>query len=195
MKEKTNKYSYQRLKDYALWYYFRYFPSNKKLENKLLEKWDREDATKVFSDIKSLLQEEQIVESKIRAYLDRNKNINYIKNKLTEKLFPKDLINQKLLELTVEWETVLSEDFVERKILEYISKWKSKNYIKNALIERKEDREIVEKSLDKLFHSQLEIDLINSELSKIKYKNISTNKKIEKLMRKWFSYNSIKECI
>jgi hypothetical protein len=32
------KYDYERLKNYAIWYYFKYFPSAKKLKEKLQEK-------------------------------------------------------------------------------------------------------------------------------------------------------------
>jgi hypothetical protein len=73
--------NYQRLKDYALWYYFRYYPSNKKLEDKLLEKTDKnqELVTIVIDDINHLFQEDEIIISRIKNFLFRNKNLNYIK--------------------------------------------------------------------------------------------------------------------
>jgi len=92
----NNNYSFQRLKDYALWYYFRYYPSNKKLLRKLEEKGSQEDAQKVFQEIKHLLQEEQIIAAKIDNYIFRNKNYRYIRQKMTEKLFPKDRVENYL---------------------------------------------------------------------------------------------------
>jgi len=41
-------FKHERLKDYALWYYFRYYPSNARLVQKLNEKGSQEDAEKVF---------------------------------------------------------------------------------------------------------------------------------------------------
>jgi len=94
--------TFTRLKDYSLWYYFKYLPSIKKLENKLLEKTmqNRELVEEVFEDIKHLFQEEQIIESKVKVYLFRNKNLSYIKGKLREKLFDKELVN-KILEQNI----------------------------------------------------------------------------------------------
>ncbi len=83
-------YTPQRLKDYALWYYFRYYPSNKKLLRKLQEKGNADDAKQVFEAIKHLLQEEEIIQAKIDNYIFHNKNYRYIRQKMREKLFPKE---------------------------------------------------------------------------------------------------------
>jgi hypothetical protein len=50
MSKREVVYDFQRLRDYALWYYFRYFPSNKRLQIKLQEKSRHEPelAPKVF---------------------------------------------------------------------------------------------------------------------------------------------------
>jgi hypothetical protein len=44
---------YQRCKDYALWYYFRYYPSINRLRSKLNEKTlhNQELVNKVFEDV------------------------------------------------------------------------------------------------------------------------------------------------
>ena len=56
------KYNFDTLKNYALWYYFRYFPSRKKLLEKLKEKsQDREISEKVFENISHLFQEESVI--------------------------------------------------------------------------------------------------------------------------------------
>lgn len=193
---KNKPYNFQRLKDYCLWYYFRYFPSNKRLENKLLEKsnWDKELVNKVISEIKHLLEEENIIRSKIKNYLFRNKNLKYIKQKLYEKLFQKVFIEEILQnEYIEEGKSLLSENFVERKILFYKNKGKSRNYISNKLIERKEDIQIVEKALENVF---IDWDKENLEIEYLKIKNsFKEQKVIEKLLRKWFIYNDIKEVI
>ena len=81
------------LRDYALWYYFRYYPSNTRLENKLFEKSsDRELSKAVIDSIFHLLQEDQILASKIDNYVYRNKNYRYIENKMREKLFPSEKV-------------------------------------------------------------------------------------------------------
>jgi len=77
------KYNYESLKNYALWYYFKYFPSLKKLQSKLMEKLpDEEICEKVMKNISHLINEKQVIGDKIRLYLMRNKNLNYIKSKL-----------------------------------------------------------------------------------------------------------------
>ena len=85
-----------RLKDYALWYYFRYFPSNKKLEQKLLEKTEqnRELTESVLNDIKHLFTEDDIIRSQIKNYIFRNKNLNYIRLNLMKKQFQKERVNE-----------------------------------------------------------------------------------------------------
>jgi uncharacterized protein Yka (UPF0111/DUF47 family) len=95
---------FQKLKDYALWYYFKYFPSNERLFNKLLEKTNKnKDLVKdVYDNIKHLFREEDIIRDKINNYLFRNKNLNYIKQKLFIKKFPKNI-----------YEEILKNDFIK----------------------------------------------------------------------------------
>ena len=81
------KYSPQRLKDYALWYYFRYYPSNGRLLQKLGEKGSEENSLAIFNELEHLLQEEEIIKAKIDNYIFRNKNYRYIRQKMREKLF------------------------------------------------------------------------------------------------------------
>jgi hypothetical protein len=116
--------TFTRLKDYALWYYFKYLPSVKRLENKLLEKTDqnRELVKSVFSDIKHLLQEEQIIESKVKIYIFRNKNLAYIKGKLREKLFDTILTNKILEQYVFEDESLFNEIYLIKKIENYRQK-------------------------------------------------------------------------
>jgi hypothetical protein len=88
-------YTFDSLKNYALWYYFKYFVSPKKLIQKLKEKSkDTDLPEKVFENIKYLIDEKQVISDKIRLYLLANKNYTYIKNKLAEKLFDKTLVKE-----------------------------------------------------------------------------------------------------
>lgn len=59
------KYSPKRLQHYALWYYFKYFPSNTRLKQRLYKKATCEDVAQVFSNIEHLLNEKLIIETKI----------------------------------------------------------------------------------------------------------------------------------
>ena len=89
-------YTYQRLKDYALWYYFRYYPSNARLLQKLREKGTQKDATQVLKEVQHLTQEDEIIRAKIDNYIFRNKNYRYIRQKMREKLFPTEKIESYL---------------------------------------------------------------------------------------------------
>ena len=85
------------LRDYALWYYFRYYPSNKRLENKLFEKSKNKELTDtVVASIIHLFQEDQILKAKIDNYIYRNKNYRYIEQKMREKLFPSQKVSEYL---------------------------------------------------------------------------------------------------
>ena len=59
---KNMNYNFENLKNYALWYYFRYFPSSKKLLEKLNEKSkNNELSLKVFENISHLVNDKQVV--------------------------------------------------------------------------------------------------------------------------------------
>jgi hypothetical protein len=75
--------------------------------------------------------------------LFRNKNKNYIKTNLRQKLFNIDEIQDILNKFTIEGESVLDQYFVRKKIEQLRFKNKSINYIKNKLIEQPEDKELV----------------------------------------------------
>lgn len=186
----------QRLKDYAIWYYFKYLPSTKRLENKLLEKTknNRELVDQVLNDVKHLFQEKEIIESKVKIYLFRNKNLAYIKGKLREKLFNQNLINEILEQNIIEWESLFSENYLLKKIENYKQKWKSKKYIYQKLVERTEDKEIVENCLNQVFWDDLENEILKLEFEKLKGK-YDNNKIIEKLIRKGFDYRQIKNLL
>ncbi len=188
------KYNFDTLKNYALWYYFRYFPSRKKLLEKLKEKsQDREISEKVFENISHLFQEESVIWDKIRLYLLRNKNLKYITGKLLEKWFEKDMV-QEILEnnFLPEGESLLNEKSLFIKIENYKNAGKSIQYVKQKLIERPEDREMIEKIIDDIFYDG-EDENLKKEFEKLQHKGVEKQKIIQKLLQKGFQYNSIKK--
>lgn len=190
------KYHFDTLKNYALWYYFRYFPSRKKLLEKLKEKsQDREISEKVFENISHLIQEEQVIWDKIRLYLLRNKNLKYITGKLLEKWFEKDMV-QEILENNFlhEWESLLNEKSLFIKIENYKNAGKSIQYVKKKLIERPEDREMIEKIIDDIFQDG-EDENVKKEFEKLQHKGLEKQKIIQKLLQKGFNYQDIKKYV
>ncbi len=192
-------YTYQRLYDYALWYYFRYYPSNARLSQKLREKGSEEDAQEVFKKVEHLLQEEEIIKAKIDNYIFRNKNYRYIRQKMREKLFETEKVESYLEKYTSSGESILTEDFLRRKIEILISKGKSQRYISTKLWETPEDREKLEPLFTEYF-SDGEEESIRKEYEKIVSRSpkllqswFEWKQKItQKLLAKWFQYDRIK---
>lgn len=181
---------YQRLKDYTLWYYFRYYPSIGKMRFKLMQKTlkNEEMIDDLFKDIWHLFDDIPVIESKIQNYLFRNKNKNYITTQLISKQFKREEVLNILDKYSIEWESVLSEDFIYKKILLLKNKNKSQNYIKNKLIEQPEDKQKVENILLEIYWETWEDEEISAEIEKLKYKNLEQQKLIQKLLQKWFKY-------
>lgn len=134
-----------------------------------------------------------MVWDKIRLYLLRNKNLKYITGKLLEKWFEKSLI-QKILEndFLEEWKSLLNQKSLFIKIENYKKAWKSIQYIKQKLIERPEDREMVENIIEDIFQ-EWEDENLQKELEKLQNKGLEKQKLIQKLLQKWFQYNEIKK--
>lgn len=186
-------YNFDSLKNYALRYYFKYFVSPKKLMQKLKEKAkDTDLPEKVFENITHLIDEKQVIQDKIRLYLLANKNYTYIKNKLAEKLFDKDLVKIILeKDFFVEWESLLNENSIRIKIQNYKQKNKSITYIKQKLVDRQEDKEIINKIIEEVFGEEKDLESIKKEISKLE-KKYEKEKIIQKLLAKWFRYDDIK---
>lgn len=190
------KYNFETLKNYGLWYYFRYFPSRKKLLQKLQEKaQDLELPNKVLENISHLIDDTRVIWDKIRLYLMRNKNLHYIKNKLLLAGFEKDLV-EKILEndFLDEEKSLLSEKSLKIKIENYKQSGKSIRYICQKYIERTADRELVERVIQEIFWESEEENILK-ELEKLKNKNFDKQKIITKLIAKGFNYNEIKKYV
>jgi len=124
--------------------------------------------------------------------LDRHKNLNYIKQNLSQKKFDKALVDEILKSYFLrEGESLLDENYLRKKIILFKEKGKSKNYIKMKLIEREEDKNLIYSLLEEIF-SEGEAEVIKGEYEKLKGK-FERKKIIEKLLRKGFFYEEIKK--
>ncbi len=182
------------LKNYAIEYYLKYFPSTQKLSEKLCEKfsWDKEIIAEILGSLKSIIDEKTNIENRIRYMLDRHKNLNYIKQNLSQKKFDKALVDEILkLYFLREGESLLDENYLRKKITLLKEKGKSKNYIKMKLIEREEDKDLINSLLEEIF-DEWEAEIIKLEYEKLKGK-FENQKIIEKLLRKGFLYDEVKK--
>ncbi len=188
-------YNSERLKNYALWYYFKYFPSIQKLQQKLFEKSkDQELSQKIWKSMEHLCDEQRVLEDKIRVYLIRNKNVRYIKTQLIAKWFEKEMIENFLQkEFFDEEKSLLNPISIQHKIQNYKNAGKSKRSIRQKLIESKQDEEIVEEIIQNLFQED-ESENIAREYEKLE-KKYEKQKIIQKLLQKWFVYNEIKNYV
>lgn len=185
-----------RLKDYALWYYFKHFPSKKRLFEKVFWKSgkNQEITEKIFSEIEHLIEEEKNVESRVKFCLDRNKNKRYILTNLLQKGYEKEMIQDIIEKFTQEkWGSLLNAYSLRAKIIAYKQKWKSKSYITSKFVESPQDKEIVEGIVNEVFW-ETEDENLQKEYGKIKWK-YERQKIIEKLLRKWFVYDDIKKIV
>lgn len=199
----------QKIVDYAIWYYLKYFPSKKALEKKLFEKfWPNSEKWKVYwwiwekeidfilnQKMSSIIFEEEVAKSKIRNYIEKNKNFSYIKTKMFQKYFDKELVLLILREeYNFENETLLNEEKLKKRIILLKQKGKSKNYIKNKFLERSQDKDLVENILSEVF-CDWELENLKKEYEKIKNKWFDKQKIFQKLFSKWFNYEDIKRVI
>ncbi len=100
----------QKIIDYAIWYYLKYYPSPKKLVQKLKQKFgpDSEKGQKYWwiSDLeidfilkeklKNIIQEKEVIISKINSYKNKGKSKRYIVSKMYERQENIDLVNEVL---------------------------------------------------------------------------------------------------
>lgn len=145
--------NFQALKTYGYNYYSAYIPSINRLREKLFEKSQNEELTnQVLSDLSLYIDEPKNIRNYLRYYKERNKNVAYIKQKLTEKKFRKEDVESIFLEeILSTGESILSPDYLIRKISELKEKGKSQNAIRLKLVERKEDKSLVEQCIEEVF--------------------------------------------
>jgi SOS response regulatory protein OraA/RecX len=66
--------------------------------------------------------------------------------------------------------------------------------VKQKLIERQEDREMIEKIIDEIFYDW-EDENLQKELEKLQNKGLEKQKIIQKLLQKGFYYDDIKKLL
>lgn len=193
MKKTINYNNEETLKNYALWYYLKYYPSIWKLIKKLKEKTQNNELiAEVLEIIKENLNEEYLLETKIQELLDKGKTSQFIINKLSEKLFQKNDI-EKILANKNEWENIKSYKYIEEKIISK-SKTKSIKSIKYNLIRSWFNSETIEKLIT-------ENNIVDSQEKILKYINnfkekwLDKNQLISKMIQKWYKYWDYKELI
>ena len=88
---------YIQLRNYAEWYYTKYFPSRAMLRDKLEKKSeDSECVQKVLDDLSFLIVEDKIIESRVHSYLSQGRTARYIRLKLLQKKFDTHMVDNAL---------------------------------------------------------------------------------------------------
>lgn len=189
---------YTQILNYATKYYLRYYPSRARLIEKIQEKFH--PSNKALSDVLHILEdiivEEQVIDAKIRHYIERWKNISYIKLKLIQKKFDSDIVLWKIQKL-IDSGTILGYENTMQKVLLYYEKNKSKNYVRNKLIERPSDRSLVESAIAEIY-GYSEAPIIGREYNNMKpkpnLKDFSSKQKfMQKMMSRGFNYGDLRE--
>ena len=142
----------QKIIDYAIWYYLKYYPSPQKLRFKLKEKfWPESEKWKKYwgiwweeiefivkEKLKNIVQEKEVIESKIRSYKNKWKSKLYIKGKMFERMENKYLVEEYL--------DIYFENWEEENIIKELKKlWFSKE------LEYNEKQKILKKLLSRGF--------------------------------------------
>lgn len=84
---------YIQLRNYAEWYYTKYFPSKRMLYEKLISRTEETELVdRVMVDLVSLIVEDKVIESRIHTYISSGKTARYIRTKMAQKKFDKDIV-------------------------------------------------------------------------------------------------------
>lgn len=122
---------YIQLRNYAEWYYTKYFPSKRMLIEKLSSKTEEiELVNRVMTDLASLIMEEKVIESRIHGYISAGKTARYIRTKMSQKKFDKSLVDTLL---SLQSDTLKNPETYRSQIEKVIAKWVQKCFSKRAL--------------------------------------------------------------
>jgi len=184
---------FETLKNYALWYYLRYYPSIWKLVKKLEQKTqNKENIKKLLIELKDDFREEYLLEIKIWELLDKWKSQRFIISKLIQKDFKKDDIEKILLNLTPKSENNFkSYAYIKQKIELSLNKKSIKNIV-CSLLQSWFDKEIISQIIEenKLWDTE---DKILNEIEKLKQGQFQKEKIIQKMFSKWYKYWDFKD--
>lgn len=159
----------QKIVDYAIWYYLKYYPSIEKLKRKLFEKFwvesengkkywgiGDEEVEYIFSKrMHAIIDESWVIQWKIRWMRRRWKSKFYIKSNLYKKLFNKDILQEHLEKEFSTWE--------DENILNILQKVLRREWV---ALDNFEEKEYIFKQ--KIF---------------------------QKVMNKWFRYDDVKRVL
>ncbi len=180
---------YIQLRNYAEWYYTKYFPSCRTLREKLVRKCeDTELVERVMSDLSPLFVEEKIIESRVHAYVGQGKTTRAIRQKLLEKKYDKDLVNAAL---EMQSETLSDpETFrpqIERLIDKGAQKWTAKKLLQYELqMKYPEAKELVSELLSEYDDREMLAKKAPELLKKYTQEQVVT-----KLCQKGFSLSDV----
>ena len=147
--------------------------------------------------MQNILIEETILDQQIRLLIDRKKTAREIRQKLKQKLFSEEMIEQKLCEYhedLLDWQA--HEPFFQKKICVLLEKKKSSTRIAQELTAKfphfkEKIQELLEKNEEKDFEN-LET-LFRQFCQKHPHETVKDQQKIQKkLLARGFSYREIR---
>lgn len=180
---------YIQLRNYAEWYYTKYFPSRRALHDKLLSKWDDEAIVdRVLADLSSLIMEEKVIESRIHGYIAAGKTARYIRTKMLQKKFDMSLVDSVLLSRDDDIKN--PENYrsqIEKMVHRSFQKWISKKMISYEISLKYPDARSV---VDELLSSYDDREILQKKAPEL-LRKYSQEQCIQKLLQKGFRMNDI----
>lgn len=180
---------YIQLKNYAEWYYTKYFPSKKTLYEKLLSRTDEAElADRVMMDLWGLILEDKVIESRIHNYLSAGKTARYIRTKLLQKKFDISLVERFLSEQDDIFKNPETYRFqIEKTIEKWERKWVSKKALSYELsMKYSEARDLIAE----LLADYDDREILNKKAPEL-LRKYSQEQVLWKLSQKGFQMNDI----
>ncbi len=181
--------SSEYFRNYAIWYYEKYFPSVNFLRKKLQEKWaSGEEIIGIFDDLSSFFQEKKIIEWRVQFFLSRGKNAKTTRQLLLQKGFEKSLIDEVLTEKKEEFS---SEEYIPHIlgcIKKYYEKWYSRKKAQFLLRGSFPEHSSL---LSEFLHDYDEITILDKKIPELQGKGIQEWKIVSKLLSEGFSTTDI----
>ena len=180
---------YIQLRNYAEWYYTKYFPSRRALYEKLLLRSEESEiVNRIMDNLWSLIMEDKVIESRIHAYIGAGKTARYIRTKMLQKKFDKELVEAALLsqnDTLRNPETYRSQ--IEKTIQKSSQKWISKKALSYELSIKYPDSRNLS---DQLLAEYDDLEILQKKAPEI-LKKYSQEQAIQKLLQKGFRMNDI----
>ncbi|MDD2486745.1 MAG: RecX family transcriptional regulator [Candidatus Gracilibacteria bacterium] len=182
------------LKNYAIWYYNRYFPSISKIRKKLISKnGDGDLVDRIMNELGNIFKEEDIITDIIKNQIYRGKTIRYMRQNLLAKEFSKELIDKLIKEYSDSDEIDANQSRTIRNKIEFLKDTKSKRIILQNLMNSGYSKDLIEDIMNEIEFN--EENLLGKEIEKIRKTGVSKEKMIKKLLGKGFKYEDIRNDI